>query len=68
MKKTFRFQSFSVFTISDKRLCTCIYTLLLILFKLFLNNGSWGSSGSIVSKYRLDNRGSIPSRGNAFFL
>jgi hypothetical protein len=25
MKKTFGFRSFSVFRISDKRLCTCIY-------------------------------------------
>jgi hypothetical protein len=32
------------------------------------NIGSWGSSVSIVYDYRLDNRGSIPSRGKGFFL
>jgi hypothetical protein len=29
---------------------------------------SWGSSVSIVSDYRLDDRGSIPGRGKGFFL
>jgi hypothetical protein len=29
---------------------------------------SWGSSVSIVSDYRLDHLGSIPSRGKGFFL
>jgi hypothetical protein len=35
-----------------------IYTLL---------NRSWGSSISIVSDYRLDDRDSIPDRGKEFF-
>jgi hypothetical protein len=34
----------------------------------FLQSLSWGSSGSIVSDYRLDDRGSIPDRGKVFFL
>jgi hypothetical protein len=28
----------------------------------------WGSSGSIVFNYRLDDRGSIPDRSKGFFL
>jgi hypothetical protein len=32
------------------------------------SSSSCGSSGSIVSDYRLDDRGSIPGRGRGFFL
>jgi hypothetical protein len=35
---------------------------------LFLFGYYWGSSGSIVSDYWLDDRGSIPDRGRGFFL
>jgi hypothetical protein len=31
-------------------------------------HGSWGSSVSIVSDYRLDDQGSIPGKGKGFFL
>jgi hypothetical protein len=38
------------------------------LSRLLLNEESRGSSGSIVSDYGLDDRGSIPSRGKGFFF
>jgi hypothetical protein len=37
-------------------------------FRSFLYTWSRGSSGSIVSDYGLDDRGSIPDRGGGFFF
>jgi hypothetical protein len=34
----------------------------------YVRDPSWGSSVSVVSDNRLDERASIPSRGNGFFL
>jgi hypothetical protein len=39
-----------------------------IRLPLHCSNRSWVSSGSIVSGYGLDDRGSIPGRGKGFFL
>jgi hypothetical protein len=38
-----------------------------INFITYLAEWSWVSSISIVSDYRLDNQGSIPSKGKGFF-
>jgi hypothetical protein len=34
----------------------------------YVRDPSWGSSVSVVSDYRLDERASIPGRGNGVFL
>jgi hypothetical protein len=34
---------------------------------VYFNSRSWGSSVSVVSDYRLDDWGLIPSRGKGFF-
>jgi hypothetical protein len=39
-----------------------------IIFKHNIKEWSCGSSGSIMSDYGLDNRGSIPDRGRGFFF
>jgi hypothetical protein len=36
--------------------------------KFFKEECSWGGSASMVSDYRLDDRGSIAGRGKRFFL
>jgi hypothetical protein len=56
----------SIYIVSPR--CLSIYVC--FFYFLFLCRTWWsrGSSGSIVSDYGLDNRGSIPSRGKGFLF
>jgi hypothetical protein len=45
-----------------------IYVEVINMSVIYTWNKSHGSSGSIVSDYGLDNRGSIPDRGRGFFF
>jgi hypothetical protein len=70
-----RAKMFACSTLGDMLLCCSFVSVrnrgvkaLHMNSKLVLYLGSWGSSSSIVSHYRLHNRGSIHGRGMEFFL
>jgi hypothetical protein len=62
MRRCLGARSFSLLHKENKK---CIQIL---IWKSLETSRSCGSSGSIVSDYGLDDRGSIPDRGREFFF